>query len=261
MINHLCLITTDHSVCLPPPRSFWSHMTLDPGCNATIVSFLQEATPFYTPLATLTSNAAVLQRYQRCLDLTLKVLFRVLADRESPTAWLAADHHAKLLYTNFLITLPVCLDVLLACGRTNAALLTQLLDRVMRIDARYLDDLREALVYLKTTLLGVQEQVDANAGQTAEADADLAAYALDCAATAALLLDCSADAVLAAGEVQLEQALSGFYDLAVPALYKRVHEVDAAAPALRVLQQCRAELLRAFRSIVDGFLGQVYENP
>lgn len=236
-------------------------MTLDAGCNATVVSFLQEATPYYTPLATLTTNPVVLQRYQRCLDLTLKLLFRLLAERESPTAWLASDHHARLLYSNFLITLPVCCDVLLAAGRTNAGLLGQLLDRVMRIDARYLGDLREALVYLKTALLDVQQQVEANDAQTAEADADLAAYALDCAATVAMLLDCSADAVQAAADVQLEQALSGFYDLTVPALYKRVHEVDAAAPALRMLQQCRAELLRAFRAVVDGFLGQVYENP
>lgn len=237
-------------------------MTLEPACHAALISFLQEAQPFYTPLHSITDDTTILQRYHRCLQLTLRCLFRLLADRESAGAWIAGAHHAKLLYTNFLVTLPVCFDALLACGRTNRPLLERLIARVLSIDRRYHGDLREALVHLKRQLLAVQERIDETGASATDAErTDLAAYALDCAATAAVLLDSSPEAVVAAGEVQLEQALTAFYDQALPTLYRQIHEVDAAARALGVLQQCRAEILRAFRSIVDGYLEKVYAEP
>lgn len=237
-------------------------MVFDPACHAAIVSFLQEAQPFYTPLHTITTDPNVRQRYSSCLMLTMRCLCRLLVARESPIAWIAPEHHAKLVYANFLVTVPVCFDALLACGRSNRALLSRLIGRVLAIDRRYQGDLRGALVHLKQQLLAMQERIDdAGANATDAERADLAAYALDCAATAAVLLDCSPEAVRAAGEVQLEQTLTSFYDQALPVLYRQIYEVDPDAAALAFLQQCRAEILRAFRAIVDESLVKVYADP
>lgn len=62
---------------------FWSHMVHEPACIVSVTSFLQEATPYYTPVSSLTSNKNVLQLYKDILTLTLSLLYRLLTEKES----------------------------------------------------------------------------------------------------------------------------------------------------------------------------------
>lgn len=58
-------------------------MVFEPACIVSVTSFLQEATPYYTPVASLTSNKEVSSMYKDILTLTLSLLYRLLTEKES----------------------------------------------------------------------------------------------------------------------------------------------------------------------------------
>lgn len=58
-------------------------MVYEPACIVSVTSFLQEATPYYTPISSLTSNEEVLLMYKDILTLTLSLLYRLLTEKES----------------------------------------------------------------------------------------------------------------------------------------------------------------------------------
>lgn len=58
-------------------------MVYEPACIVSVTSFLQDATPYYTPVSSLTSNKEVLLMYKDILTLTLSLLYRLLTEKES----------------------------------------------------------------------------------------------------------------------------------------------------------------------------------
>lgn len=58
-------------------------MVYEPACIASITSFLQEATPYYTPIGSLTSNEEISSQYKEILTLVITVLYRILTEKES----------------------------------------------------------------------------------------------------------------------------------------------------------------------------------
>lgn len=237
-------------------------MVYEPQCiTAAVVSFLQEALPCTTSLTSLPVDCRVKDLYQQVLDLELKVIFRLATDRESDTHWIRADHHAKLVYDNFLLTVPIVFDVLITYGRSNGTLLGQLVARIFATNDRLHDDLKEALAFLKQSFASVQDRLNTNATSDTEL-ADLAAYTLDCASTVALLLEVAGKvAIQAAVDVQLDHSLTSFYDLTLPALYKQIYSVNPSARSLIALNRARIELLASYRTIINSYLDAILNEP
>lgn len=237
-------------------------MVYDPHCiTSVVVSFLQEALPFTTPLADLTTDTRVTRLYQQVFDLELKIIFRLSTDRESDDDWIRTDHHAKLVYDNFLLTVPIVFDLLITYGRSNSAVLTQLVERIFASNSRLQEDLKEALAFMKQSFTSVQDRLNENSTQDNEL-ADLAAFTLDCASTVALLLEVAGKvAIQAAVDVQLDHSLTNFYDLTLPALYKQIYSVNAASDSLVVLNRARMELLAGYRSIINSYLETILNEP
>lgn len=237
-------------------------MAFDPQCiNAAVVSFLQEALPFTTTLAELTADTRITRLYQQVFDLVLKVIYRLATDRESDVDWIRADHHAKLVYDNFLLTVPMVFDLLITYGRSNSAVLANLVERIFASNSHLQDDLKEALAFMKQSFASVQDRLNENATQDNELG-DLAEFTLDCASTVALLLEVAGKvAIQAAVDVQLDHSLTGFYDLTLPALYKQIYSVNPTASSLIVLNRARIELLTSYRTIINSYMDSILNEP
>lgn len=238
---------------------FWSYMVYDPGCIASVISFLQDATPFFTPITTLTTDNRVIKLYKQCMDNCIKVIFRLVTEKESETEWLTKEHLSKLLYSNFLISIPVIFDILIAYGRTNRNVLQELLMKIFTLDYRYVDDLKVALQYLKKSFQSVQEKIDENDQKTNFHD--LAVYTLDCSATIGILLEVYPDSIQLALDIQLEQCITNFYDLTLPLFYKHICAIHRASPSLTMLNQSRMELLGSFRCMTNVYLERILNFP
>lgn len=183
---------------------FWSYMVYDESAMAAVVTFLQRANPFYrrnTDTKDTAENEAK-SLYAQLLNRAIRIVMRLLAPQESATEWIQPDHHSSLLYDNYLISVPILCDLVIAVGDAdplNLRTLQQIFDAVMRIQPEYMKDLQEGLAFYENAFLSMQIQVEnegcegAGGGALLDPDADtpyddVVLFALDCAYTLRMLV-------------------------------------------------------------------------
>jgi len=205
---------------------FWSYMVYEESAMAAIVTFLQRANPYYRQ--TEASQDKELEQanllYGQLLDLVVRLVMRLCTGKESDSEWISPQQHSSLLYSNYLISVPMLFDLLIAVGDaepTNVELLREIFEKVLRLQPEYRKDLKEALAFYESAFLSMQIQVEnegcEGAGGGAPLDADLETpyddvvlFAMDCAYTLRLLLLLCPELVETIEQLRLGQRCAAF---------------------------------------------------
>ncbi|KAI8036013.1 activating signal cointegrator 1 complex subunit 2 [Drosophila gunungcola] len=252
-------------------HEFWSYMVYEESAMAAIVTFLQRANPYYRqqPEAESSGRDKELEQanllYGQLLDLVVRLVMRLCTAEESDTEWISPQQHSSLLYTNYLVSVPMLFDLLIAVGDAepaNVELLRQIFEKVLRQQPEYRKDLKEALAFYESAFLSMQIQVEnegcEGAGGGAPLDADLETpyddvvlFAMDCAYTLRLLLLLCPELVETIEQLRLAQSIANFYDMTVPMLYKNIYMVNPGASSLRWLNETRQQFLSVVRRLVS----------
>ncbi|XP_060664154.1 activating signal cointegrator 1 complex subunit 2 [Drosophila nasuta] len=253
-------------------HEFWSYIVHFDSAMAAIVTFLQRANPYYrvdtndSNTTTALSNAKLL--YSQLLNHVIRLIMRLITEKESPTEWLAPEHHKSLLYNNYLISVPLLCDLVIAVGDADAQnlrVLQTIFDTVLRLQPDYLKDLQEGLAFYESAFLSMQIQVENEGCEGAGGGAlldpaadtpydDVVLFALDCAYTLRLLLQLCPDLLIACEQLKLVQSIANFYDMTVPMLYRNIYMINAHASSLRWLNEARQQFLNVVRSITRAQL-------
>lgn len=146
------------------------------------------------------------------------------------------------------------LDVLVAYGRSNEAIIRRFIETIIKIEPKYQQDLTDALAHIGTVFETIQTKINENDNDTLD---DLALYTLDCAYTIHTLLLVFSDAHDICINVKLEQRVTHFYDNAIPLLHKNISMINSNSSALRFLNYARIELIGFFRQIVSKYLNEI----
>ncbi|XP_017064304.1 activating signal cointegrator 1 complex subunit 2 [Drosophila eugracilis] len=248
-------------------HEFWSYMVYEESAMAAIVTFLQRANPYYRQIEDSQDKemeeANLL--YGQLLDLVVRLVMRLCTGEESDTEWISPQQHSSLLYSNYLISVPMLFDLCIAVGdaeQTNVELLRKIFEKVLRLQPEYKKDLKEALVFYESAFLSMQIQVEnegcEGAGGGAPLDADLETpyddvvlFAMDCAYTLRLLLLLCPELVETIEQIRLAQSIANFYDMTVPMLYKNIYMVNPGASSLRWLNETRQQFLFVTRRVIS----------
>ncbi|XP_053949025.1 activating signal cointegrator 1 complex subunit 2 [Anastrepha ludens] len=256
-------------------HEFWSYMVFQKTALAAVVSFLQRSTPFYLNVWTqLVSQQTIIDLYEQILQLVLRIVCRLITNRESDEAWLTIEHQRELIYKNFLISVPMLFDLLMAVGDAdaqNTAVLRRIFDSILRIEPNYKKDLLAASAFFRTAFRSIQTQAE-NEGFEGAGGGDLdenaetpyddvALYTLDCAYSLSVLLEVCPEVQSMCTEIKLGQSIAQFYDNTIPFLYKNIFLINEAASSLGWLNLARLQYLKAFRSITCSFIEAVMANP
>ncbi|KAJ6639104.1 putative cytochrome P450 6d4, partial [Pseudolycoriella hygida] len=247
------------SLVLSPEHEFWSQILYEPACIVSITSFLQDANPYYLPVSSLTSNKNVLQGYKDILTLTLSLLYRLLTVKESEAEWMSPSELGDIIYTNYIITIPMAMDMLIAYGRSNIETLTELLERIFSFNENYISDLITAMRDLEKSFQVIQQKYDENDEKTSFDD--LATFTLDCCATVGILLTAYPPARQYALQIKLEQCITNFYDVTIPKLYQQIHTINPESKSLAYLNESRVEILGSFLLLSNYYLDQILNEP
>ncbi|XP_055911552.1 activating signal cointegrator 1 complex subunit 2 [Eupeodes corollae] len=249
---------------------FWSYMIYQDGAMASVLSFLKNATPFYIDTSSLPTDKRVLILYLDVLSAVVRVICRMITNKESDEEWITKDKLKDLIYSNFLISIPMLFDLIVALGRSNTNLLRKIFDTVVRIEPKYRDDLTVGLKFLMSTFDTIQVQVE-NEGALGEENGnnenldtpydDLVLFTLDTLFTLSILLDIFPDARKICCDINLGQRLTLFYDSTIPVIYKNIYLINANASSLKYVNEARIQLLKAFRSIVYLHIENVLSDP
>ncbi|XP_055844123.1 activating signal cointegrator 1 complex subunit 2 [Episyrphus balteatus] len=248
-------------------HEFWSYMIHQDAAMNAVLSFLIKATPFYIDLSSLPSDKRVTILYSDVVAAVVRVICRIITNKETDEEWISKDQLKSLIYSNFLISIPMLFDLIIALGDSNMSILKKIFDTVFRIEPKYKDDLTIALQYLITTFETIKQQAenDENVGGNNEnletPYDDLVLYTLDCVFTLSILLEIYPDARKICCDINLGQRLTYFYDNTIPYLYKNIYIINPNASSLKWLNETRVQLMKAFRSIVYLHIENVMADP
>ncbi|EDV45672.1 activating signal cointegrator 1 complex subunit 2 [Drosophila erecta] len=247
-------------------HEFWSYMVYEESAMAAVVTFLQRANPYYRqPDASPDKELEQANRlYGQLLDLVVRLIMRLCTGEESDSEWISPQQHSSLLYSNYLISVPMLFDLLICVGDaepTNVELLRQIFHKVLNLQPEYRKDLKEALIFYESAFLSMQIQVEnegcEGAGGGAPLDADLETpyddvvlYAMDSAYTLRLLLLLCPELLETIEQLRLAQSIANFYDMTVPMLYKNIYMVNPGAQSLRWLNETRQQFLVVIRRVI-----------
>lgn len=193
---------------------------------ASVVTFLQRANPYYrtetdsnTPEVNEVALVNAKSLYAQLLNRAVRVVMRLITSKESATEWITPQQHSSLLYENYLMSVPLLFDLVIAVGdadEQNLKLLQQIFETVLRIQPDYLKDLEEGLAFYENAFLSMQIQVEnegcegAGGGTLLDPDADtpyddVVLFALDCAYTLRMLLQLCPTLLAACEQMKLVQ--------------------------------------------------------
>lgn len=174
------------------------------------------------------------------------------------TEWITRQHLAELLYSKFLISIPMVLDVLVAFGPTNATVIRRWAETIFKLEPKYRTDLAEALKVVANTFDVIKSNVNKNEGKTFD---DLALFSLDCAFTVRSLVVVLPEMIEMCEEMRIGRKATEFYDEVLPLLYRSIAVINRDAKSLKHLDSARIELLEFFREMVRMHLEIVLNDP
>lgn len=240
---------------------FWSQVIFDRHAIQAVLSFLQEATPCYTPISAVTSNESVLTLYGSVLKNVVTIVCRLVTAKESDVDWITKDALSDWLYSNYLVSIPMIFDLAIALGPENHVVLNKIITQMIKVQPKYQNDLLNGLEYIQASVRSVEDQAHTmiqkeidGTGPDSHGLEMLALYTLDCVVTVSVLLEAYPDAKDMANNAGLVVTLTQFYENCVPLFYKMVCENDKNETTLMYLSKIRLEILNTFHGIANYYL-------
>lgn len=248
-------------------HKFWSYVILEKTVMASVSSFLQESTPFYLDLDRIIPDNIAKTLYNDILRDVVRIFCRLVTNKEADNKWISKIDLRNLIYSNYLITIPMLMDLILACGEGNSKIVKKVFETVIQIEPKYEKDLEHAVQnYPKAFSNVVQEIEDLENSASGAHDLDtpydeVVLFSLDCAYTLSILLDVWPPARRMCATAGVQASLSRFYDCTIPNLWKNIHVINPYAIALNWLNHTRIQFLRSYRAIVNFFIEEVLNDP
>ncbi|RLU22676.1 hypothetical protein DMN91_004954 [Ooceraea biroi] len=256
-----------------PFYRFWSNVVYNTSIIDTLVSFLQEAPPFYA-LESFPNIPEMLKVLEDLCRNVLMVFARLVTNKESSTEYMSLPFFGSLLYDNYIFTIPIIFDLCQLYGRENAKVTKKVVHNIFSAQSMYNDDLKKSVPCLIKALENVERRFGGCLNDASEAVAlpersdgfvemtlcnleDLILYTLDVSSTLAVLLRCYSPVVATFHRDDFMNKIISFYGSTIPEMYKKLDKLaynDDSMPKYMELKHrldvTRVELLNLYRIIV-----------
>ncbi|KAG7210834.1 hypothetical protein KM043_012319 [Ampulex compressa] len=260
-------------LCLPFYK-FWSNVVYNPSILDTLVSFLQEAPPFYA-LENFPRSSEMLEQLEELRRCVLVIFTRLITNKESPMEYMNRPFFGKLLYDNYIFTIPIIFDLCQLYGRENGETIEKILKCIFELQPLYNDDLQKSVPYLIEALGNVEQRFEDRAARqipeaipmsdgingymeiTVCALEDMILYILDISSNLTVLLKNYHPAIRVFHNEDFMTKIVSIYECTIPNMYKRLDKLsddDENMPKFMELKHrldvSRVELLQLFRTII-----------
>ncbi|XP_053677991.1 activating signal cointegrator 1 complex subunit 2 [Anopheles nili] len=243
---------------------FWSTILHNSSAMESVISFMQNALPFYlnSVLQTL-ENERFLLVYSSAHALVFRVCCRITTMQESKWCWMEADFYAKLIYKKFIVTVPFLFDMVSIYGKDNAEEMSRIIEFILKLQPNYTQDIKQGLSYLLNAFVVIQKRCETELIQPSVSEEtlnDLALYAQDCCCILMQLVEISPSVRHMSSELNIEFVITNFYENVLTALYRSIQDMNKHSRFLTQLNDMRVGMLDTFRSILIIQLEKILEN-
>ncbi|XP_021932791.1 activating signal cointegrator 1 complex subunit 2 isoform X2 [Zootermopsis nevadensis] len=262
---------------------FWSQIIYSENTLDVVLSFLQGAPPYYA-LEEFPQDDEMWNSFQKTYYLVFLVLTRLATYKESETEFISPEYLGKLIYDNYVFTIPIILDICMFYGRENRTQVLHIIDTVFEIQPNYQEDLKKSVPFVckvfryienkfggrklpEGELMKLSERPNEHEDMTLFEFKDMVLYTLDSAANLSLFLDLYNPACKIFHQQLFEMKLVHFYENTVPQMYRKLEILgnkDETQPIYVSLKHkldvMRVELLKVFRNCMATSLNSFLEK-
>lgn len=242
---------------------FWSNVLHNKDFLNPLLFFLQESTPFYLPIKSIVDdNDAVVELYEKVCRNALVVVCRLITNRESDKEFMSKEKQAEIIYSNFIISIPMLFDMIALYGCSNKIMLQKIIDTLLKIEPRYSTDLKMGIKFILSTFETMKKQLEEADAENRELFSkyeDLTMYLMNIAVTLNLIIDLAPNDVktYCSRDLRIEQLIANLYDHFIPSLYQLSFAVDSQAWFLTYINYARVELINCFRNLLSRGISSI----
>ncbi|XP_069705636.1 activating signal cointegrator 1 complex subunit 2 [Periplaneta americana] len=262
---------------------FWSQLLYHEETLNMILSFLQEAPPYYA-IEEFPQDEEMWNSFQRTHYLMFLLINRLATYKESETEFISPGYLGKLIYDYYVFTIPMILDICMFYGRENRCHVLKIINTVFNIQPQYQEDLKKSVPFIckvlrfvehkfggrklpEGELVKLSERPDRREEMTLLEFKDLVLHMLDTAANLSLFLDIYTPACKVFHQQLFEMKIVHFYENTVPQMYRKLELLankDDTQPVYVDLKHkldiMRVELLKVFRLCLATCINPILEN-
>lgn len=256
-----------------PFYRFWSNIVYNTSIMGSLVSFLQEAPPFYA-LENFPNESDMLEALEKLRYNVLMVFARLATNKESLTEYMNRPFLGNLLYDNYIYTVPIIFDLCQLYGRENTKVIEKIIHSIFTLQPMYNDDLKKSVTCLIKAFENVERRFEDRLDFATEAVAlaerannsiemtlynleDLILYILDVSSTLTILLKSYPPVIATFHRDDFINKIISFYGNTIPKIYKKLDKLaynDENMPKYIELKHrldvTRVEMLNLYRIIV-----------
>lgn len=255
-----------------PFYQFWSNIVYNTSIMDTLVSFLQEAPPFYA-LENFPNEPKMLEALENLRRNILIVFARLCTNKQSPSEYMKCPFLGNLLYDNYIFTIPIIFDLCQLYGRENAKIVEKIVQDVFNVQPMYNDDLQKSVPCLIKALQNVERRFENSLSNATEAVAlserkdnsaemtlynleDLILYILDVSSTLTVLLKSYPPVTATFHRDDFINKIVSLYGNTIPEMYKKLDKLAYSEESMpkyielkHRLDVTRVEMLNLYRII------------
>lgn len=254
-----------------PFYRFWSNIAYNTSIMETLVSFLQEAPPFYA-LENFPAEPRMLEALDNLRRSVLVIFARLCTNKQSPAEYMNRPFLGNLLYNNYIFTIPIIFDLCQLYGRESAKVVEKIVASVFSLQPMYKDDLQKSVPCLIKAFENVERRFEDCPSNATEAVAlsergsstemtlynleDLILYILDVSSTLTVLLK-SYPPIIATFHIDdFINKIVSLYGNTIPEMYKKLDKLAYSEENMpkyielkHRLDVTRVEMLNLYRII------------
>ncbi|GFG31805.1 hypothetical protein Cfor_04242 [Coptotermes formosanus] len=267
---------------------FWSQIIYDEETLDVIVKFLQDAPPYYV-LQEFPQDDEMWNSFQKTHYLVFLVINRLATYHESETEFITPEYYGKMIYDNYVFTIPMILDICMFYGRDNRVQVLRIIDTVFQTQPKYKEDLEKSVPFIckvfrymehrfggqklpEEELVKLSERPNTQKDMTLFEFKDMVLHLLDSATNLSLFLDiynpaCTALVHDEHYDYWMLVQIVHLYENTVPQMYRKLEmlaNTDDTQPMYVDLKHklavMRVELLKVFRCCLATCVNSIVEK-
>jgi len=262
---------------------FWSQIIYDNLTLDLVLRFLQGAPPYYI-LHEFPQDDEMLTIFQKTRYLVFLVINRLATYSESETEFMTREYYGRMIYDNYVFTIPLILDICMFYGRDNRVQVLQIIDTIFQAQPKYKEDLEKSVPFickvfryveqmfgsqklLEEELVKLSERPNTQNNMTLFEFKDMVLHLLDTAANLSLFLDIYNPACSVFHQQLFEIKIVDLYENTVPQLYQKLDMLangEDTQPMYLDLKHklavTRVELLKVFRYCLATCVNAIVEK-
>lgn len=123
---------------------FWSNIVFSSSILDSLVSFLQEAPPFYA-LENFPNCSEMRELLESLRRYVLLVFTRLVTNNKSSDVYMSRPFMGNLLYEKYIFTVPIIFDLCQLYGRENEKIVERIVSCLFTLEPRYSNDLQRTV--------------------------------------------------------------------------------------------------------------------